>query len=76
MTICIFDYCLQGLHISCIQYGPPPNTSEGSRVVCGCPCHSKASEWKPSDADRMASYFLVEYGVDPRVDQIVEGKFI
>ena len=75
-SVCIFQMCLEGLHCSCIRYGPPPNTVGGSRVVCGCPCHiGQDPDWKPSDADRMATYFAFEHGVDPRVEQIVEGQF-
>lgn len=75
-SVCIFKMCLDGLHLSCIRYGPPPNTIGGSRVVCGCACHlGQDPDWKPSDADRMATSFAFEFGVDPRVEQIVEGRF-
>lgn len=76
-SVCIFKMCLDGFHQSCIRYGPPPTTMGGSRVVCGCSCHvGQDPDWKPSDADRMATYFAFEHGTDPRVDQIVEGRFV
>ena len=77
MSACIFSMCVQGLHGSCIRYGPLPTTYGGSRVVCACPCHiGQDPDWKPSDADRMATSFALQWGVDPRVEQIVEGKFV
>ena len=76
MSVCIFEMCVKGLHESCIRYGPLPTTYGGTRVVCGCSCHTgQDPDWKPSDADRMATYFAMEYGTDPRVEQIVEGRF-
>lgn len=75
MSLVIFGYCLEGLHVSCIRYGPAPNTVGGTRVVCGCPCHTgQDPDWKPSDADRMATAMAFEYGVDPRVEQILDGE--
>jgi hypothetical protein len=75
-SVCIFTMCVQGFHQSCIHYGPPSNTVGGSRVVCGCSCHTgQDPDWKPSDADSMATYFAFEHGTDPRVDQIVDGEF-
>lgn len=75
-SVCIFEMCLNGLHESCIRYGPPPNTIGGTRVVCGCACHTgQDPDWKPSDADRMATFFAFEHGTDPRIDQIVGGEF-
>jgi hypothetical protein len=76
VSVVIFKYCAEGLHMSCVRYGPLPNTAGGSRVVCGCMCHTgQDPDWNPRDADRMALYMANEYGVDPRVDQIVEGVF-
>lgn len=74
----IFGMCLEGLHISCIRYGPPPNTVGGTRVVCSCSCHAgqlpdDPAAWKASDADRMATYFAFAHGSDPRVDQLLDG---
>lgn len=75
----IFKHCVEGLHVSCVRFGPLPNTLGGSRLECCCPCHTGSghdSLWKPRDADRMALYMAQEHGVDPRVDQIVEGQVL
>lgn len=72
----LFKYCAEGLHVSCVRFGPLPTTAGGSRLECCCPCHIGSghdSLWKPSDADRMATYFAFEHGSDPRIEQIVEG---
>jgi hypothetical protein len=75
VTVCIFDLCCKGFHESCIRFGPPPNTIGGKRVECGCSCHTSGENpWTARDADRMALYFAQEYGRDPRVDSIVEGR--
>ena len=86
-SVCIFKHCLEGLHVSCIKYGPPPNTVGGRRVVCACPCHTNgedvnglwptadAPDWSEKDAVRMALGLVMQGGDDPRVKQIVEGRF-